>query len=285
MRVGAYFPAKFRNMRLVPFAYRCSQCGALNDGFYPADASVVADELTSDSLSASGRELTDAESLSRSEREMRLIAARMKQDIAEKKWNGSATCIAQCGACGQKMPWSRQSMRTSDWIFTLLIPFGIGMYELLYEGFYYHEPRAILYGTILLAMSVVLMLIIALIMGKQKRRIYKLPPESFPTPFSSVEELEAWLNEARRDGEPLYRSIDPRSPDTPYLSEQNEAVQKENDPEPIVLCKWCLQPLNRDNTRIYNGKKYCSECYGIVRQEAEIHSFNKSHRKRGGEIM
>ncbi len=285
MRKGVYSTANLKRIRMVPFAYRCSACGAFNDGFYPADASAAAGDSAEESLTANGRELTEAEHLSRTQRELRLIAGRLQKEIAGRKWNGSPNGIALCGACGHKAVWSRQSMRASDWIMTLLVPFGIGVYELAYEGFYCHEPRAILYGILLLALSVVLMVSVAFMMSARKRRIYRLPPESLPAFYGSPEALEEALRSQRKNHEPIYRSIDPRSPDAAFLAEQNEAARTETPPEPLVLCKWCLRTLNAESTRYYGNKQYCPECYGIVRQEAETRSYLKSHRKRGGEIM
>ena len=233
MRKGVYSTANLKRIRMVPFAYRCSACGAFNDGFYPADASAAAGDSAEESLTANGRELTEAEHLSRTQRELRQIAGRLQKEIAGRKWNGSPNSIALCGACG---------------------------------------------------LTVVQLGGVAYMMSARKRRIYRLPPESLPAFYGSPEALEEALRSQRKNHEPVYRSIDPRSPDAAFLAEQNEAARTETPPEPLVLCKWCLRTLNPESTRNYGNKQYCPECYGIVRQEAETRSYLKSHRKRGGEI-
>ena len=285
MRKGVYSTANLKRMRLVPFGYRCSACGTLNDGFYPMGISEKVRDAAEASVNANGRELTQAEQQVRNQREVWSSLAEVNAQIETRKWTGSPDGVAVCGACGKKACWSRPSMRPRDWIITMFIPLGIGVYELAYEGFFLGDPRAVLLGIIVTAIAAAVMAAAATVMTIRKRKIDRLPRESLPTFFNEPWELEAWLNAERRESEPVYASIDPRNPDAAYLTEQNEQVRKQPPPEQIILCKSCLSILNPDKVRTFEGKQYCPECYGIVRQEAETRSYMRNHRKRGGEIM
>ena len=176
-------------------------------------------------------------------------------------------------------------MRPRDWIITMFIPLGIGVYELAYEGFFLGDPRAVLLGILVTVIAAAVMAAAAAAMAIRKRRIDRLPRESLPTLFSEPWELEAWLNAERRKGEPVFTCIDPRSPEAGFLAEQNEAARTQPPPETIILCKSCLGILAPDKARTFEGKQYCPECYGLIRREAETRSYLNRRRKRGGEIM
>ena len=285
MRKGVYSTANLRRMRLVPFGYRCGACGALNDGFYPMGISEKVRDAAEASLNATGRELTQAEQQVRNQREVWSALAQVQSRIDARKWTGSPNGVAVCGACGEKAPWSRPSMRPRDWIITMFIPLGIGVYELAYEGFFLGDPRAVLLGIIVTVIAAAVMAAAAVAMAVRKRRIDRLPRASLPTLFNEPWELEAWLNAERREGESIFASIDPRSPEAGFLAEQNEAARTQPPPETIILCKSCLSILSPDKVRTFEGKQYCPECYGLVRREAETRSYLNHHRKRGGEIM
>ncbi len=285
MRKGVYSSGSLRRLRLVPFGFRCGACGALNDGFYPLGVSGSSRDVAEEKVSASGQTLTQAELTDRRAREAEALIARTREQIASKKWGGSPNAIVHCGACGAKARWSRPSMRPWDWIVSLFIPFGIGVYVLTYEGEFLRDPRATLLGIILVSFSAALMLGVGIAMALRRRRIDRLPPESLPNLFGTPEALELWLNEQRREGEPLYRGVDPRSPEAAFLAEQNLAAKDAASPEPWSLCKWCLRTLTPGTVRLFEGRKYCPDCYGIVRQEAETQTFLRLHRKRGGDVM
>ncbi len=284
MRKGVYSTANLRRMRLMPFGYRCGACGALNAGFYPLSVTTTAKEQAEEDLNKDGRELTEAERAALDRRQTGEALDALREQMASRKWNGSPNCVALCGSCGQRAPWSRPGMRAWDWFVSLLIPLGFGVYELAYEGLYYHEPRAILLGSILVAMSAVLMVIAAVSMSVRKRRIDALPPESHPNIFGGVGELEAYLAEQRRPGDILCRAIDPRSPEADFLKNENADARRTADAENWALCGNCLRILRPDITRIYEDRKYCADCYGLVRQENENRSWLNARKKRGGDI-
>ena len=279
---GVYSTARVKRMRMLPCCFRCADCGALNAGSYPI---AVSDAVRQQKpLNDTGRELTDAERAVADRKAGAADAGEARTAIVSGKWNGSPNAVALCGACGQKTRWSRPAMRSGDWIACLLIPFCIGLYELVYEGFYTHEPRAVLFGTLLLAMSAVLMLAVGLMLTARKRRINRLPADSLPAVFDTVEGLEEHLRDVRREAEPLFRFIDPRSPEAASLREENASARENASPEPWVLCKYCMRAMAPGDARAFGGRAYCPDCYGLVRQAAEARSYSGLHRKRGGDI-
>ncbi len=285
MRKGVYDSTTLRRIRLVPCVYRCPDCWALNIGFYPVDLSAAARDHAAEILTHNGRELTEAERTDRGQRQTAAAVEEAREQMASRNWSGSPNAVALCGRCGTKARWSRPGMRIADWAVSLFIPLGIGVYEIAYEGYYCHEPRATLFGSILVALAALLMLTAAVITGRRRRRVRALSQEALPSIFSTAEELEAALSERRRGDEPLYRFIDPRSPEADFLKEQNAAAPDAAAEEAWVLCRNCLRTLTPALARTYNGRTYCPDCYGLVRQEAEARSYLNRHRKRGGEIM
>ncbi len=284
MRKGVYSAANLRRLRLVPFGYRCGACGALNYGYYPMGISETVRDAAEESLTVNGRELTQAEQRIRDQRATWAALAKIREQMEDRKWPGSPNGVALCGACGKKAAWSRPSMRAGDWIATMFIPLGFGVYELAYEGFFLGEPRAVLLGIIVTALAVLVMAAAVVSMVARKRRVDRTPRESLPNLMNDADELEEWIGLSRRDGEPVFRSVDPRSPEAAFLSEENEAARTQTPPDRIVLCKSCLRALAPDAVRTFEDRGYCTDCYGLMRREAEARTWQTRHKKRGGDI-